>query len=264
MNDFKNEFNDVGNVGAADNLTADVNLEQGTDSPKVDPGKIRKSTTQNLLNALSNASGQTFESTEAALAWAARVGASQNNGGNVEPMDKTNIQSKGRQTTNDLAEQFQRLQQDLSVKEQRLREKELDSDIQRVMGDKFDPDLLDYALTKVKSNVQWNDDGTYEIVNQKGQIRYGSDGNPLTITGLVDEIARGNPKLLKQNTLNGGSGLRPGSGRFAGAPEDSMPDYSKDPAAFNAWAQRSGLGKNVGLKGVGISVTNSSTSKRVF
>jgi hypothetical protein len=36
-----------------------------------------------------------------------------------------------------------------------------------------------------------------------------------------------------------------------------MPDYSRDPAAFNAWASKNGLGKNVGLKSIGVNVTNS-------
>ena len=83
------------------------------------------------------------------------------------------------------------------------------------------------------------------------------DGNPLTIQGLVQEVAAGNPKLLKQSNTNSGSGLRPGQGNFAGAPEDAIPDYSKDPAAFNQWATRNGLGKNLGLKGVGVTAVSS-------
>lgn len=260
MNDFKDEF--VGNDNAADNLTADNGLDQGTDAPKVNPGSIRKSQTQSILNALSNAAGVQFESVEAAAAWAARVGATQSIGGNVQPVEKPT--QKGRPAQNDLHEQFNRLQQDLAVKEQRLREKELDSDIQRFMGEKFDSDLLDYALSKVKSNIQWNDDGTYAIVNQKGQERYGSDGNPLTLNGLVNEVAKGNPKLLKQSSQNSGSGLRPGQGSFAGEVGESVPDYTRDPAAFNAWAARNGLGKNVGLKGMGVTATVSSSSKRIL
>jgi hypothetical protein len=231
----------------------------------VNPGAIRKSTTQSLLNALSNASGTQFQSVEDALAFMARVGAQNTSGGTAQPVvDQKQPQSSGRVTTNDLHEQFQKLQNDLSVKEQRLREKELDSDIQRAMGDRFDPDLLDYALTKVKSNIQWNQDGTYAIVNQKGQERYGSDGMPLTIQGLVQEVAQGNPKLLKQSNLNSGSGLRPGQGSFTGAMDESIPDYSRDPAAFNAWANKNGLGKGVGLKGLGVSATVSSSSRKVL
>lgn len=255
-----NEINDVGNVNAADDLTAE-NLEQGNDASRVNPGVIRKSQTQSILNALSNASGQQFQSVEAAVAWAARLGAQQQPGGNEQPVEQP---KRGRPAQNDLHEQFNRLQQDLAVKEQRLREKELDTDIQRVMGDRFDPDLIDYALNKVKSNVQWNDDGTYSIVNNKGQERYGVDGNPLTIQGLVQEVAKGNPKLLKQNLQNSGSGLRPGQGSFAGEVGESVPDYTRDPAAFNAWAAKNGLGKNVGLKGVTVSASVSSASRKLF
>jgi hypothetical protein len=230
----------------------------------VNPGAIRKSTTQSLLNALSNASGTQFQSVEDALAYMARVGAQTNNGGNVQPVEQPKQQNVGRVTTNDLHEQFSKLQQDLAVKEQRLREKELDADIQRAMGDRFDSDLIDYALNKVKNNIQWNSDGTYAIVNQKGQERYGSDGMPLTIQGLVKEVAQGNPKLLKQSNANSGSGLRPGQGSFTGAQDEVIPDYSRDPAAFNAWANRNGLGKGVGLKGLGVTATVSGTSRKVL
>jgi hypothetical protein len=251
--------NDVAPVTAQDSSS-----EAGEQS--VNPGAIRKSTTQSLLSALSNASGTQFQSVEDALAYMARVGAQNTNGGNAQPSGQPKAQqsSNGRVTTNDLHEQFSKLQNDLAVKEQRLREKELDSDIQRAMGDKFDSDLLDYALNKVKNNIQWNDDGTYAIVNQKGQERYGSDGNPLTISGLVNEVAQGNPKLLRQSNTNSGSGLRPGQSSFTGALEESIPDYSRDPAAFNAWANKNGLGKGTGLKGLGVSATVSSSSRKVL
>ena len=247
----------VGNDSPATTQNESGNEQQ------INPGAIRKSTTNSLLNALSNASGQQFESVEAALAYVTRT-AAQQSGGNAQPGKSNQTKSSSRVTTNDLHEQFNKLQQDLGRKEQALRERDLDSDIQRAMGDKFDTDLMDYALTKVKSNIQWNDDGTYSIVNSKGQERYGADGNPLTISGLVQEVAKGNPKLLKQSNLPGGSGLRPGQGKFAGAMEDGIPDYSKDPAAFNAWAARNGLGKNIGLKGATVSATISGTSQKVL
>lgn len=261
MSDFKNEINVVGNDSqVADNLDANQNTDG---QAQVNPGAIRKSQTQGILNALSAASGQQFESVEAAAAWAARVAASQQSGGSAQP--KVDSQPKqGRATTNDLQEQFSALQNKLAMQEQALREKELDGDIRSAMGEKFDADLTDYALSKVKSNIQWNDDGTYVIVNSKGQQRYSQDGTPLSIRGLVEEVGRSNPKLLKQNNTASGSGLRPGQGSFAGAPEEGIPDYSRDPAAFNAWATRNGLGKNVGLKGVGVQVTNSYKGKRLF
>jgi len=251
-------------VGNDSQTNANQSVEtQDGGTEQVNPGAIRKSTTQSLLTALSNASGTQFTSVEDALAYVARTSAQQL-GGNAQPVEQSKQQSSGRVTTNDLHEQFSKLQNDLAVKEQRLREKELDSDIQRAMGDKFDTDLLDYALNKVKNNIQWNDDGTYAIVNQKGQERYGSDGMPLTIQGLVQEVAQGNPKLLRQSNSNSGSGLRPGQGSFTGALEETIPDYSRDPAAFNAWANKNGLGKGVGLKGLGVSATVSSSSRKVL
>ena len=224
---------------------------------QVNAGAIRKSTTNSILNALSNASGQNFESVEAALSFIARTTAQQTtNVGNAQPVEEPVQQRSNRITTNDLHEQFSKLQGDLARKDQALREKELDGDIQRAMGDRFDPDLLDYALSKVKSNIQWNGDGTYSIINNKGQERYGMDGNPLTLQGLVQEVAQGNPKLLKQSNLSSGSGLRPGQSSFAGAPHETMPDYAKDPAALNNWAVKNGLGKNIGLKAMQVTATS--------
>ena len=256
MSDYNNEF--VGNDTAESVDTAG----QPTDA-KVNPGAIRKSTTSGILNALSNASGQQFESVEAAIAFMARTAAQQGSApvGHVQPVEPP--KQSGRITTNDLHEQFSKLQSDLARKEQALREKELDGEIMKAMGDKFDNDLLDYALGKVRSNIQWNDDGTYSIVDTKGRERYSMDGNPLSISGLVNEVAKGNPKLLKQSNLTGGSGLRQ-SGNFAGAPEEGIPDYTKDPAAFNQWAQKNGLGKRVGLKAVGVEVFSQSTSRKIL
>ena len=234
---------------------------------KVNAGMIRKSTTNSILNALSNASGQNFESVEAALAYVART-SSQNNGGNVQPVDvespnDTRMGRDGDLDKTDLRDQFVKLQRDLQQKERALRIKELDTEILRNMGDRFDNDLQDYALQKIKNNLQIKRDGNYIIVNSKGQERYGSDGNPLTLKQLVEEVATGNPKLLKSMNTSSGSGLRQGQNNFAGAPTDSIPDYSKDPAAFNAWAGKMGLGKRVGLKGASVSATVSTQSRKI-
>jgi len=258
-----NEDTFVGNDQAPDATQG----HSGDDSAEqtVNAGAIRKSTTNTILNALSNASGQNFESVEAALSFIARTTAQQTSGGNAQPVEQQNTDRRSnRVTNNDLAEQFNRLQQDLSLKEQKLRERDLDSEIQRAMGERFDSDLLDYALTKVKSNIEWYDDGTYAIVDNKGRERYGIDGSPLTINGLVNEVAQGNPKLLRQSSGNSGSGLRPGQGSFAGALEEGIPDYTRDPAAFNAWAARNGLGKNVGLKAMKVSATSSAPSRKIL
>jgi hypothetical protein len=182
----------------------------------------------------------------------------------VEQQQQKGRIGRPRVADNDIREQFTKLQADLQKKDTALRQKELDTDILRNMGDKFDPDLQDYAMQKIKSNIQFSADGSSRIVNAKGQERYGSDGNPLTLQGLIQEVAQGNPKLLKQSNASSGSGMRAGQGNFAGAPNDQMPDYSKDPAAFNAWAAKNGYGKGVGLRGTKVSATVQGDSRKIL
>lgn len=264
------ENNDIvgyDNASAEDQMGSDT--QNLSNDSKVNPGAIRKGTTSNILNALSNASGQQFDSVEAAIAYVARTSSQpKQRGDNVQSVERTvgskrNVQKTTTENT-DLREQFSKLQRDLQVKERALQQKEIDSEILRSMGDRFDQDLSDYALQKVKSNLKLKRDGSYAIVNAKGQERYGMNGSPLTIKDLIDEIAQGNPKLLKQSQMSGGSGLRPGQGKFAGAPTDQIPDYSRDPAAFNAWAQKMGLGKGAGLKGTNVKAQVSTQSRKII
>lgn len=242
----------------------DVETKQSSSESTVNPSAIRKSQTQGILNALSKASGQQLTSVEDAVQFIAQSKAEQTQvGGNVQPVEQRQPQQQTRSVSNnDLQDQFVKLRSELDQKESALRGKELESDIMQSMGDRFDPDLTEYALQKVKSNIQWNDDKTYSIVNQKGQERYGQDGEPLTLKDLVNEVATGNPKLLKQSSATqSGSGLRPGQSKFAGSDLDAIPDYSRDPAAFKAWKQRNGLGRGVGLKGLNVAVSDSSPKR---
>jgi len=243
-----------------------VGNDTASGSNNVNPGAIRKSTTSSILNALSQASGQEFQSVEAALAYVART--AKNPVAPSQPVEtqEDNNTRIGRvpQEENDLTEQFQKLRQELASKERSLAQKELDSEIMRSMGDRFDPDLTDYALQKVKANIKFKQDGSYAIVNNKGQERYAMDGNPLTLKGLIDEVAQGNPKLLKSGSQSSGSGMRPGQSQFAGAELDAIPDYSKDPAAFNAWASKNGLGKRVGLKGASVTASSSLNTRTIL
>ena len=241
-------------------VSVDSNVESQTSSDNVNPSAIRKSQTQGILNALSKASGQSLTSVEDAVAFIAKSTALQS-GGNAQPVvqRQPELTQTRSVSNNDLQEQFQNLQKQLSQKEVALKGKELESDIMQSMGERFDSELSEYAMQKVKSNIQWNDDNTYSIVNAKGQERYGQDGELLNIRDLVEEVATGNPKLLKQTaSTQSGSGLRPGQTRFAGSDLDSIPDYTKDPAAFKAWKTRNGLGRGIGLKGAGVTVSDSS------
>ena len=240
-----------------------VESQQSSSESKVNPAGIRKAQTQGILNALSKASGQNLTSVEDAVAFVAKSTAQSQVVGNAQPVEQSQPEVKQTRSVsnNDLQEQFQKLQSELNQKETALKGKELETDIMQSMGDRFDPDLTEYALQKVKSNIQWNEDKTYSIVNSKGQERYGQDGNPLTLNDLVNEVAQGNPKLLKQSFTQSGSGLRPGQTKFAGSDLDAIPDYSKDPAAFKAWKQRHSLGKGVGLKGLGVKVSDGTPNR---
>jgi hypothetical protein len=61
-----------------------------SDSTKVDPGTIRKSNTQGILNALSRASGQNLTSVEDAVAFIAKSTAQSQLGGNAQPVEQIN------------------------------------------------------------------------------------------------------------------------------------------------------------------------------
>ena len=228
-----------------------------SDSAKIDPGVIRKSNTQGILNALSKASGQNLTSVEDAVSYIAQSTAKSQLGGNAQPVEQHQPQQRTQSVSNnDLQEQFAKLQSELSQKEIALKGKELESDILQSMGDRFDSELSEYAMQKVQSNIQWNEDKTYSIINSKGQERYGQDGAPLTLNDLVEEVAKGNPKLLKQSSsTQSGSGLRPGQTKFAGSDLDAIPDFSRQPAEWKAWKQKNGLGKGMGLKGIGVTVS---------
>ena len=244
----------------------DVESQNTSSESKVNPAGIRKSNTQGILNALSRASGQNLTSVEDAVAFIAKSTAQSQLGGNAQPVEQRQPEQSTRSVSNnDLQEQFHNLQQKLSQKETALKGKELESDILQSMGERFDSELSEYAMQKVKSNIQWNDDNTYSIVNAKGQERYGQDGNPFTLKDLVNEVATGNPKLLKQtSSTQSGSGLRPGQTRFAGSDIESMPDYSRDPAAFKAWQTKNGLGRGAGLKGSTVNVSDSRPNRSII
>ena len=81
--------------------------EQNSKSNQVNPGAIRKSQTQSILNALSRASGAELGSVEDAVAMIAKMSAQQS-GGNEQPVE-TQTKQSNRVTTNDLHEQFQKL-----------------------------------------------------------------------------------------------------------------------------------------------------------
>lgn len=257
----------------ADGIQDYVNSQDANDkkSDKINPGVIRKSTTASILRAAQNATGMEFSSVEDMMGALAKLSqlqalqSSQTNNSNNNNHQETAEETRKRVTTNDLAEKYEQLRAEMAQKEQKLREKELDNSIRNALGDRFDTDLMDYTISRIRESL-YDQDGEWIVVNSKQQQRYTSEGRPMTVRDLVEDLAKNNPKLLKQSLLPAqGSGLRPQQGVFD-MPGDNefVPDYTKDPAAFNAWAQRNGLGKNVGLRGVNATVSNSTQVRKIM
>jgi hypothetical protein len=260
------------NQGQMEDQSQSTNETQSANNKgEVNPAAIRKSTQQSLLKAASNAAGMDFNSMEELISTVARLSQqsvqtpqAQSQPTQQESQGETAEQKQKRITANDLQDQLQAMKQQMADQQSQLRQKELDTSIRNAMGDKFDSAFSDYTISEIKKSL-YDQDGQFIVVDSKNRQRYTADGLPMTVQNLIEELGQKNPKLLKQQMTPGGSGLRP-QGAFDGFPGDSemVPDYSRDPAAFNAWASKRGLGKNTGLKSVTASVYNSTSTRKMF
>jgi hypothetical protein len=233
----------------------------GQQDQQINPAAIRKSTQASMLKALSNATGTEFQSMEDLISTVARLSQqAQQTAKPAQPTGETEEQKQKRITANDLQDQLQAMKQQFEQQQAALKQKELDNSIRNAMGDQFDPAFSDYTISEIKRQLV-EQDGDFIVVDSKNRQRYSTDtGAPLTIKELMDEMGRNNPKLLRQTQQpKGGSGLRPQGSMFDGMPGDGefVPDYTRDPAAFEQWAGRKGLTKNSGLKSLGVNVQNS-------
>jgi hypothetical protein len=239
---------------------------QQKDDQQVNPAAIRKSTQQSMLKVLSNAAGTEFQSMDDLVATIARLSqqAQQPPKPAQPPQGETEEQKQKRITANDLQDQLQVMKQQFEQQQAALKQKELDSSIRSAMGDKFDSAFADYTISEIKRQLV-EQDGDWIVVDSKNRQRYSTEtGAPFTVRELIEEMGKNNPKLLRQApNVGGGSGLRPQGGMFDGMPGDGefVPDYTRDPAAFEQWASRKGLTKNSGLKSLGVSVQNSFPGK---
>jgi hypothetical protein len=136
----------------------------------------------------------------------------------------------------------------------------MDNQLTRALGDRFDPDLQDAALHKIKNEIKLVD-GIPTVVTSSGTQRYNENGQPMTIDEVVAEVARANPKLLKQRpgTQSTGSGIRGVDSFGSNYSNGEVPDYTTDPAGFKKWAQSQGLygeKTNGALSGMKLKLTN--------
>jgi len=253
--------------GQVDQQTGQQTGGQGqTQDQQVNPAAIRKSTQQATLKALSNATGMEFQSMDDLISTVARLSqqAQVAQQPKAQPQGETEEQKQKRITANDLQDQLQVMKQQFEQQQAALKQKELDGSIRNAMSDLFDPAFSDYTISEIKRQLV-EQDGDWIVVDSKNRQRYSTEtGAPFTVKELIDEMGKNNPKLLRQVAQSsGGSGLRPRGGMFDGMPGDgeNVPDYTKDPAAFEQWASRKGLTKNSGLKSLGVRVQNSYPGK---
>jgi hypothetical protein len=256
-----------------DNGQSDQQAQGQQQEPQVNAAAIRKSTQASMLKALGNATGTEFQSMEDLISTVARLTQQVNQQAQqpqqsqqqtqAQPAGETAEQKQKRVTANDLQDQLQAMQQKFEETQRLARERELDISIRNSMGDKFDSAFSDYTMSQIKKSL-FEQDGEWIVVDSKNRQRYTESGTPMTVQNLIDELGRANPKLLRQAPQpQGGSGLRPQGSMFDGVPGDGefVPDYTKDPAAFEQWASRKGLGKSGGLKSIGVNVQNSSPNR---
>jgi hypothetical protein len=121
------------------------------------------------------------------------------------------------------------------------------------MGDEFEPELKEFVVSKVRERLKFNAAGAVIVVDEMGNQKFNPDnGNPAGIADVVGQVARNYPRTLRMSEPKMGSGLRQGNSN-----PNTVPDYTADPAAFNLWAQRNGLGKGNGLRQMRSQVSSS-------
>jgi hypothetical protein len=94
---------------------------------------------------------------------------------------------------------------------------------------KIDGSLISEASTRkavapdkvaqlLRNNIKLTAEGTVEIVDSKGQVRFNAEkAQPLTVGELVDEFLKENPFFVAATPA--GTGTRTGSGTIAGIPK---------------------------------------------
>lgn len=76
----------------------------------------------------------------------------------------------------------------------------------------------DKVAALLRNNIKLTSEGSVEIVDSKGQVRYNADkAQPLTVGELVDEFLKENPFFV--SAAPAGTGTRSGAGNGAGIPK---------------------------------------------
>lgn len=95
----------------------------------------------------------------------------------------------------------------------------------------------DKVAALLRNNIKLTAEGSVEIVDSKGQVRYNADkAAPLTVGELVDEFLRENPFFVAASPA--GTGTRTGTGNGAGIPKLDITQLDmKNPEHRKAYAE---------------------------
>lgn len=230
------------------NQPSDITADPAAESKPVtpNPAEIRKATTRNILSAVAEATGQSIDSMEDLIRIASVREQAPQRTAQVTPAASADGSA---------LEQIDALRQALHKKDDMMRQRDLQSMVKDKMGDMFEPELSEFVVMKIQAQVKIKEDGSLFVADEFGKTKYREDtGMPYGIDDVVKDVARQYPKTVKQTQQSTGSGIR---GGMANVDAAGMPDYASDPAAFNLWASKNGLGKGVGLKGMRATVSSS-------
>jgi hypothetical protein len=220
----------------------DTQVDAHQDMPNL--GAIRKSGQQEVLKALSQATGVEFNKTKDVVAYFQNFG--QNSGGSDN--------AKGSGGNGELAELrnlVQGLQTQLEQKDRAVRQTSLQSQIKETaIRAGFDPDMLDIATGLFESSIDYDETGNFYIKGANGSVRLDAKGNPYTLNQLAKDILTSRPKLAASEGRSGtGNRFSQGAARNS----DDIPDASQDIEAWKQWKERNGIG-NRSFRGMTVNV----------
>lgn len=232
-------------------LNGGADSQQGTDEQKQQQqqqpnlGAIRKSGQQEVLNVFSKISGQTFNSTKEAADFFEAV-LKQHNGGSEQPTKKP---AKDNGEIAELRQMIQSLHSTIQEKEQTVRKTSLQSQIKdAAIKNGFDPSMMDVATSLFEQQISFDDDGSFYVKGQDGNVKLDQQGNPYTLDALAKDILKSRPKFAVEEQRTG-----TGSKFGMGPSSTAIPNAAADMEGWKKWKQENGLGTNK-FKGLQVTV----------
>ena len=246
-------------TGGSDNQT-NATAEGDTQQQAPNLGAIRKAGQKEVLDVLAKVTGQQFGSTRDAAAFVEQLLGARGNDGNNNA-NAGGAQPKVKETSNrlestvqELQKQLQSMQSQLAEKDQTVRKTSLQSQIKdAAVKTGFDPSMLDLATSLFEQQIAFDNDGSFYVKGNDGQVKLDNNGNPYTLDKLAQEILKSRPKLAVEESRTG-TGTKFGVRSSTMGPGGDMPDAATDPEGWKAWKNANGVGpKGQGKFGVTMS-----------